>query len=83
MFFSFLIFMHLRRPIKYYKNDPPLTEYGGLTAEFMGHGIKMAGYKPEVVSLLFSSLRQRDYDNSSQALWRGRFHFFRFSPRRN
>uniref|UniRef100_A0A183FG21 GST N-terminal domain-containing protein n=1 Tax=Heligmosomoides polygyrus TaxID=6339 RepID=A0A183FG21_HELPZ len=38
-----------KRPIKYYKNDPPLTEYGGLTAEFMGHGIKMAGYKPEVI----------------------------------
>ncbi|KAK6047687.1 phosphoglycerate mutase family protein [Cooperia oncophora] len=33
----------------HYKFDPPLTEHGYLTAEFMGHAFKLANYHPEVI----------------------------------
>ncbi|CAJ0599054.1 unnamed protein product [Cylicocyclus nassatus] len=38
-----------RRPAEHFKNDPPLTEHGNFTAEFIGKGMKLAGYNPSVI----------------------------------
>ncbi|VDK50169.1 unnamed protein product [Cylicostephanus goldi] len=42
-----------RRPAEHFKSDPPLTEHGNFTAEFIGKGMKLAGYNPSVVGFCF------------------------------
>ncbi|KJH49080.1 phosphoglycerate mutase family protein [Dictyocaulus viviparus] len=38
-----------KRPLEQFRYDPPLTEHGNLTAEFVGHAIKLAKYDPHVI----------------------------------
>ncbi|KAK6743493.1 hypothetical protein RB195_010638 [Necator americanus] len=38
-----------KRPAEHYRYDPPLTEHGNFTAEFIGKGIKLAGYDPYMI----------------------------------
>nr|CDJ93796.1 Phosphoglycerate mutase domain containing protein [Haemonchus contortus] len=38
-----------KRPMEHFRFDPPLTEHGYLTAEFVGKAFKMAGYSPKII----------------------------------
>ncbi|WKY02796.1 hypothetical protein Q1695_016235 [Nippostrongylus brasiliensis] len=39
----------VRRPVEDYRYDPPLTVHGYLVSEFIGKGIRLAGYEPIII----------------------------------